>query len=180
MSIFDIFKRQKHYTFDNEDRKASAEIREANKRAQLSKIERQRKLDELAADLEIERLNAELEELRSDREELDLDLEEEDSVGSALVKAFAPLVVQKLSQNANPVVSAANSQPSTIPPPAETTGYYSDQDLQKIWDATPEQYKKVAQKLPDRVIREYVRKQLPNTTDDDLDRAIAIIRAGAP
>lgn len=177
-------KQEKHYKFTDEDREISAEVREAEKRAKLAKIQKQQEIDEARLDLELLKLKAAKNEYEDDEDDFDdLIPEDDESLTSTLIKIFGPAIAQKMAANvsSNPVIN--NPNPTSSSPTQEVVvdpGYISNEELSAIWENTPEKYRKIAVNLNDGLLGQAIKKQIPTANEDSIKRAIHIIRAGAP
>lgn len=177
MSIFDLFrkkeepeptKRKNLYSFSDEDRQISADIRR-------KKAEYQLELERLHAEKEKIRLETEIADLRQQYEELTTEPEEEEpsnNTADALILTLLSGILKANNQSVPnpPVIHTQNN--TQIP----ETGSLSDDKLKGIWVSIPDEYKKKAKKMKDNELKNFLKFQLPTASEEEILRAIRIIR----
>lgn len=177
MGLFNLFNKnkevkQKSYTFSDEDREFSKEIRERKKQIELSKLDEQYNLEKLRIEKQKLELQRDIDKIKEEYEE-DEDLPDvsNDSTENELIKLFAPMLIQNM--NKNKPVSPNNSSASETPLPKNSV---SDAELHSLWDKTPQQAKEFVKTITDEELKIYLARQLPNADADTLNRAVSIIR----
>lgn len=177
MALFGWFKKKdnrNNYAFDDDDRKASKEIREKRKEIELLKLEREFEMHKLRMEREKLQLQRDIEDIQAEFED-DEPIAENESTETALLKIFGPMIAQKI-MNSNSVV--ADSPPLNVSPspPQQPQNTFSDDELRQIWEQTPKMARKMAKNYDDDTIRKVISNKLNITDKDTLDRALRIVR----
>jgi hypothetical protein len=164
------------YTFLEEDRGLSLEIRRS--KSEIAKQKQQLELEVMK--LEAERtklqLQAEIEEARQRIQDMTEDSETSHGSNPADVMMMA-LLSKVMGGNAAPVA------PSGLPPspinnheaPREN---YSDEQIQQLWNNVPKEIKKIARGMSEEQIGDFVSKQMPQVDSDTRTRIIMKAKRG--
>jgi len=173
MGIFDIFKKKEkdnraNYDFKEEDRQISLATRRLN--ASLKEKEYALKMKELEIK-ELE-LQQEIDSIKAES----YDDEQEFSFES-LLAPFLPSLMAKMGvlPTQQPQNNYSDIHTSDIPPSSEVVDI-SEEELKKLWDSTPLQYKTAAKFMKDDSIKAMIKNQLPKISDPSLEKALKIIR----
>ena len=186
MSIFSWFKKEKEHkghVLDDEDRATAKELRDRKKEIEMLKLDRDDSLNKLRYEKQKLDLEREIEELRGlyDDDEDEITPQADDDTTTALMKMFAPMLINKFSQQ-QPTQPPAYSSPSPVAQPQSISTpsskvSLSDEELLKLWAETPSIAKAYAKNMGDDTIITSLKAKLPNVDDDTLQRGLKIIRS---
>lgn len=164
--------KQKNYTFSDEDREFSKEIRERKKQIELAKLDEQYSLEKLRLEKQKLELQRDIDKIKEEYED-DEDIPDvsDNSAENELIKLFAPMLIKNINQPAP--VPQTTSSASETPLPKNSV---SDAELNSLWDKTPLQAKQFVKTITDEELKIHLAKQLPNADADTINRAVSIIR----
>lgn len=168
---------KQRYTFTDEDRETSSEIRNAKKELELLKIQRENELHKLRMEKAKLELQEEINELKGLYDDVEEYSDNEDGGVSELIKILVPLFVKNQTP-ASVVVSPpqVNNSDASITSSEPQKRSIPDEQLQDIWKNTPAIAKKFAKNASDDSLKVLLIKQLPDVDDDTIARALKIIR----
>jgi hypothetical protein len=176
MGIFSLFRNKEEkktkYTFNDEDREFSKEVRERKKQIELSKLDEEYSLTKLRIEKQKLELQRDIDKIKDEYEDDSDDLPDVsgDNTENELIKMFAPMFLKGMNQ---PKSSSTSTASETA---LQNKISYSDAALVSMWDNAPIEAKNYAKLMTDEAILAKLELQLPNADGDSLQRALSIVR----
>jgi hypothetical protein len=133
-------------------------------------------IEESKLDLEIRRLEKQklLNDLRAD---VFGDDEEEEEAGDPADDMFSSLIAQVIQKTQNHAGrESIHSPPVILSPPTDAVIEISDEEIKNRWQVVPENQKAILRTLSDDKLKEVLIQQIPNISKSSIERAIPIIR----
>jgi hypothetical protein len=165
MSIWDMFKRKEskeiRYTFEDEDRKLSNDIRKSN--AELRRLEFERR--NTLAQMELEKARYELQALRAE-----LAADDDEEIPNTM-DSIMPLLLAKFLGGGNSNVAS----PATIampPTPSDSKIELTDAQIEEIKAKVPRKYQKLILAMDSSTARALIASHFPNLSDSSMDRLL--------
>lgn len=165
------------YTFSDEDREISSELRQKKKELELLKMEKESELYKLKLEKQRLELQQDIDELKGVYDGAEEALESDsDDTTNMLIKMFAPMLVAKFQNPAPVTPTPVSITPSNSLPPQPEQASLTMEQLKDTWKNTPGMVKKMAKKMDDETIKGYILQKMPNLDDASIARAIEVIR----
>lgn len=170
----DIEKWELERQFLADKHEAKLEYEKRRKDLEFITLQKRADLENLKLDYEIREAQAQIAE-DFDGSDDDDETPQEDKL---LSNIFSQIMASK-QQPPQQIINDFNpgmTEPNTSNPPGAALDL-SDQDINNILDGIDQKYLKMAQKMPDGMIKAYIKKQYPQVDDKTLIRAIIILRS---
>lgn len=153
-------------------------------RTELLKLKHRLQREEMMLNAELRRMEMEkrkieqqneLTMLRQERDRLMQQLrddEDDDDDGDDYEDMFGSIIKAAFSQQKPPV-----SAPVSVTSPPEQTGVsFSDEQIRQKWGGLLPHYKAIARRMSDEELKEFVMGQVPNITQESLNKVIEVVR----
>lgn len=150
--------KRKKYTFDEDDREISLELRRARAELREKEFEVQKRM----LDLDMRRIERELQELESDTPAMTPEV--------MLMSILAPTL------SGRGLISGPLPQTSTGTPNAATGKNLSDDEIRALIAQFDKKQQKFAAKMPEEVLMQHALRMFPGYDADTYERAIRILK----
>jgi len=164
------------YTFTDEDRQRSAELKKAQ--ADLRRLELQKEMEirKLEADIALEELRMDLAELRGEEGEEDKSIE---GMFADIFKPVAEAYAFKMKAEVQKKIAPINSSSGNVQTPPTTDSKqtdFSDEELLSLWEDLSPFEKKMAKSANDEDMRSFIISEFPDVNQDQIGKIIKFVR----
>ena len=172
MGLFNLFKQKAkdnraNYDFDIEDREISLELRKKKAEIKKLQLERQAELDRLEYERKLYELKADLEDLRGTFEE-----DETDNGNNNPDLMLMGLLAKILNKNSPQ--SSVEQPPQTQQ--ASNLIKLSDEQINGYLDSLPKHALKIGKSWSDEQIKTFIKANIPNIDEESINRTITLLR----
>lgn len=163
------------YTFTDEDRQRSAELKKAQSDLRRMQLQKEMEINKLEADIALEELRMDLAELRGETEENNNSLE------GMFAEVFKPVVeayAYKMKSEVQNKILPLNSSSGNVQTPLTTNSElkeFSDEELLSFWNDLSPFEKEMAKNASDEKIRSFVINEFPDIKQEQIAKIIKFV-----